>query len=171
MDTGLLTTDTLLTGELQSQMTTAELHYVAPPTREQLIRKAASTNKYDKRHGERLLQQLQETGGLTTSYKAPVQTVRLGDQLTIVALPGETVVDYSLRLKAELMDDDDSSAVWVAGYSNDVFAYIPSRRVLLEGGYEAGGAMRYMTTVLQHGPFREDVEEILIKAVHDLMSR
>ena len=31
----------------------------------------------------------------------------------------------------------------LAGYSNDVMAYIPSRRVLTEGGYEGGGAMVY----------------------------
>ena len=169
VETALLTTDRPLSGPLTARMKTAELYYVAPPTKEQLMQKAASTDKYDRRHAERLLQQLEETGGLTMSYKAPVQTVQLGDHLTMVALPGETVVDYSLRLKAELSDEHSSSAIWVAGYSNNVFAYIPSRRVLLEGGYEAGGAMRYMTTVLQHGPFREDVEEILISAIHELM--
>ena len=33
--------------------------------------------------------------------------------------------------------------VWMAGYSNDVMGYIPSLRVLKEGGYEGGGAMIY----------------------------
>ncbi|MDG1894243.1 MAG: hypothetical protein P8J37_04970, partial [Fuerstiella sp.] len=94
---------------------------------------------------------------------------RFGEDLTLIALPGETVVDYSLRLKNELSTGDGSGpSVWVAGYSNDVFAYVPSRRVLLEGGYEAGGAMRYMTTVLQHGPFTPTVEERIVSKVHEL---
>ena len=63
----------------------------------------------------------------------PVQVIRLGDLLTLVALGSETVVDYSLRLKSEI----ESPAVWVAGYSNDYSGYIPSRRVAVEGGYEA----------------------------------
>ena len=52
-------------------------------------------------------------------------------------LGGEVVVDYALRLKAE------HGPIWIAGYTNDVMAYIPSRRVLLEGGYEGVGAMVY----------------------------
>jgi len=56
-----------------------------------------------------------------------------------VFLGGEVVVDYALRLKREL----SPHTTWVAGYANDVMAYIPSRRVLLEGGYEGGGAMVY----------------------------
>ena len=87
----------------------------------------------------------------------------------MVALPGETVVDYSLRLKRELPGEAEKApSIWVAGYSNDVFAYIPSRRVLEEGGYEAGGAMRYMTTTLQPGPFASSVEERIVKKVHQL---
>jgi len=66
----------------------------------------------------------------------PVQVIRLGDDLLLVALGMETTVDYSLRIKAEFTAAD-GPAVWVAGYSNDYPGYVPSRRVLLEGGYEA----------------------------------
>ena len=55
---------------------------------------------------------------------------------------------------------------WVAGYSNDVFAYIPSLRVLKEGGYEGGGAM---IPYGQPGPFAESVEETIAAKVDDLM--
>ena len=58
--------------------------------------------------------------------------------------------------------------LWVAGYSNDVFAYIPSRRVLEEGGYEASGAMIYY---LQPGSFTPAVEETIIRRVHELVRR
>lgn len=161
----------ILTPQLQTAYDTATLEYQAAPSKSQLETKAESGDKYDRLHAQRLLKQLESDGALRSSYDCPIQVARLGGKLAMVALPGETVVDYSLRLKDELSGVDDSSAVWVAGYSNDVFAYIPSRRVLLEGGYEAGGAMRYMTTVLQHGPFAPSVEEKIIDKVRELHRR
>jgi hypothetical protein len=75
-----------------------------------------------------------------------------------VFLGGEVVVDYALRLKAEL----GRETTWVAGYSNDVMAYIPSRRVLAEGGYEGAGAMLYYGLP---ATWAESVEEKIIDAV------
>ena len=54
-------------------------------------------------------------------------------------LPGEVVVDYSLRQKKEF----DRSHLWVNAYANFVPCYIPSKRVWTEGAYEGGGAMIY----------------------------
>jgi hypothetical protein len=54
----------------------------------------------------------------------------------------------------------------VAGYSNDVFGYVPSLRVLREGGYEGGDAMIYYA---KPGPFNEAVEELIVGKVHQLM--
>ncbi|MBI1842529.1 MAG: HEAT repeat domain-containing protein [Verrucomicrobia bacterium] len=76
---------------------------------------------------------------LETEISYPVQSWIFGDQLAMVFLSGEVVVDYSLRLKKEL----DRSRIWVLGYSNDDPCYIPSERVLKEGGYEGGDAMIY----------------------------
>jgi len=72
------------------------------------------------------------------------------------------VVDYALRLKKEL------GAVWVAGYSNDVMAYIPSLKVLKEGGYEGGGAMVYYGLPAVWAP---RVEEMIVDAVHAQIKR
>lgn len=69
-------------------------------------------------------------------YAYPVQVIRFGNELSLVALATEVVVDYSIRLKQEL-EEDNGPAIWVAGYSNSYNGYIPSKRVLLEGGYEA----------------------------------
>ena len=77
-------------------------------------------------------------GSLMSTYPYPIQAWRLGNEFTWILLGGEVVVDYSLRLKAEL----GPKKTWVSSYSNDVMAYIPSRRVLGEGGYE-GGLARY----------------------------
>jgi hypothetical protein len=71
---------------------------------------------------------------------------------------GEVVVDYSLRLKRNL----GSSGTWVSSYCNDVMAYIPSLRVLKEGGYEGATAMIYYG---QPAPWSTAVEEQIITAV------
>jgi hypothetical protein len=105
-----------------------------------------------------LLKKLDAGEDLPRSYPYPVQTWRLGDGLTMVALGGEVVVDYSLRLKKELGGD-----VWVAGYANDVMAYIPSRRVLKEGGYEGATAMVYYGLPSVWG---DRVEDLIVAEVH-----
>jgi hypothetical protein len=74
------------------------------------------------------------------------------------------VADYALRLKRELKGGD----VWMAAYANDVFAYVPSARILLEGGYEADFNLIYYGLP---GRFRNDVEEILVKGVHSLIKK
>ncbi len=169
VETALLTEAQDVEGTLRMAYGMAELDYQTPPSRTQLIEKSNSKDKYDRIHAERLLKQLEEEGQLLTRYACPIQVIMFGSTVTLVALPGETVVDYSLRLKSELSSfEGDGPDIWVAGYSNDVFAYIPSRRVLLEGGYEAERAMRNMTTVLQPGPFAPSVEERIISRVHEL---
>jgi hypothetical protein len=93
-----------------------------------------------------------------TKISYPVQTWLFGDQLALVFLPGETVMDYSLRLKREL----DRSRLWVNGYANDGRCYIPSERVLKEGGYEGGDAMIYYDMPNRFAP---GLEQKIIGAV------
>jgi hypothetical protein len=100
-------------------------------------------------------------GPLPTKQPQPVQVWKLGG-VTLVALGGEVVVDYALRLAREYKDE----TMWVAGYSNDVFGYVPSLRVLREGGYEGADAMIYYG---RPGPFTEDVEELIVGKVRELM--
>lgn len=96
----------------------------------------------------------------------PVHIVRFGNDLTLVALGGEAVVDYSLRLKRELAGE---AAVWVAGYSNDVFGYLGSGRVIREGGYEGGSANTRILNL--PGRFTPAAEETVVSKVHELIRR
>jgi hypothetical protein len=91
-----------------------------------------------------------------------VQTWCFGDELAMVFLAGEVVVDYALRLKWEI----DAERLWIAAYCNDVPCYIPSRRILSEGGYEADMSMIYYG---QPARFAPAVEDTIIKTVHDLL--
>jgi hypothetical protein len=131
---------------------------LVPPSRKELEKTAATAKEPYRAQAAALLKQLKEDGKIRSTYPAPVQVARFGRDLTLIALPGETCVDFSLRLKRELA----GPAVWVAGYSNDVFAYLPSLRVLREGGYEASGAMIWYALP---GPFSETVEERVVSKV------
>ena len=56
----------------------------------------------------------------------------------------------------------------VAGYSNDVMSYIPSKRILEEGGYEAVDSMIYYA---QPGPYTDSVEDQVFDAIYDAMGQ
>jgi len=58
--------------------------------------------------------------------------------------------------------------VWVAGYCNDMYGYIPTRRVQQEGGYEGGRATLWSWVP---SPFTSDLEDRLTKAVRGLVQR
>ena len=151
-------------GPLKVGLREVELEFAMPLNRAALLALQAGTDTLDQRRAAALLEELAKTGRMRTTYTYPIQAVRFGDDLLLVALAGETVVDFSLRLKRELT----GQPLWVAGYSNDVFGYVPSRRVLEEGGYEATGAMRYTRLP---GPFAPNVEEIIVDGVHQLVKQ
>lgn len=153
-------------GGLRTALDSVPLEFAEPPTRSELETLATSSNGSFQRRAQALLQELDDHGALRRTYPYLVQTVRLGDDLLLVALAGEVVVDYSLRLKRELQGR--AGAVWIAGYSNDVFGYVPSERVLQEGGYEGGGAMNYSTLP---GPFAPGVETRIVDKVHALVNQ
>jgi neutral ceramidase len=138
---------------------------LAPPNREELKQQVQSTDAYAKRHAEELLLELERTGRTDSTYPYLVQVVKFGNDLTLIGLAGEVVVDYSLRLKAELA----GAPVWVAGYTNDVFGYVPSKRVLEEGGYEARGAILFYGTM--RTPFLPSVENRIVDKVHQLVGQ
>ncbi len=80
----------------------------------------------------------------------------------MVFLAGEVVVDYAVRLKREL----DWSRLWINAWANDMPGYIPSRRVLEEGGYEADFSQVYYE---QPGRYDPGVEDKLVQAVRELV--
>jgi hypothetical protein len=150
-----------LEGPIKAAFQRVPLAFATPPTKEQLEAQLKSANKYEVQHAERLLKQIATEGKVETEYPYPVQVIHFGNQLGMVTLGGEVVVDYSLRLKREL----GMPVVWVAGYSNDVMGYVPSLRVLKEGGYEGGGAMLYGS---HPGPWSDKVEDTIVGKVMEL---
>jgi neutral ceramidase len=144
-------------GPIKTAYEEVALPFASLPNRDEVERDTLSDNFYIASRAKKLLTMIESQGHLEPTYPYPVESWRLGS-LTWVFLGGEVVVDYSLRLKRNL----GSSRTWVSGYCNDVMAYVPSLRVLKEGGYEGGGAMVYYGLP---GIWSDKVEEAIIAEV------
>ena len=129
---------TLINPELSIRYTELDLPFDTLPTRKILEEKLKSSDRYGVAYAQKMLKELEAGRPLPTSYPYPMGVWKFGKELTWISLGGEGVVDYGLRLKREFGRD-----LWVSSYSHDVMAYIPSRRVWEEGGYEGGGSMIY----------------------------
>ncbi len=135
----------------------------APHTRETFEVEARDGNVFRQRRA-RLMLEAYARGRPVRHLPYPVQALSLGGDFTLLALGGEVVVDYARRAAHEF----PRPGLVVAGYCNDVACYIPSRRVLEEGGYEAVDSMIYYG---QPGPFAPDVEELVFAAVREVLDR
>ena len=135
----------------------------APHTREQFEQELKDANVFRQRRA-RLMLQLYDERREPRQLRYPVQAVRLERGFTLIALGGEVVVDYALWAYRTWPQEP----LMVAGYSNDVACYIPSARILREGGYEAVDSMIYYG---QPGPFTEEVEARIQDAVRQVMKR
>ncbi len=153
---------TPVSGPTRAALEWVDLPFEAALTPDQWKSRFGLADPYVERHAVLMAGIKAREGTLPTSQRMPVQVWRFGRDVTLVTLGGEVVVDYALRLRREYADDD----VWPVGYANDVFGYVPSARVLKEGGYEGGGALLYYG---RPGPFDATVEDRIFAALARLM--
>jgi hypothetical protein len=149
-------------GNIRAAFQIVELEFAAY-SREQLESAARDKNPYKVRHAKAMLQRL-DSGNPIRRYPYPVQAIQFGKDLTIVALGGEVVVGYCLWVKQTYGD----SGILIAGYSNDVMSYIPTARILQEGGYEPVDSMLYYGLP---GPYKGDVEERIHATIRQVLQR
>jgi len=150
-------------GKLVCRTKEIRLAFDKLPSRAEWEARARETN-YAGSHARLQLARLQRGEKIPTALGYLVQAWTFGNDLAVVFLPGEVVADYSLRLKREF----DPSRLWVNAYANDVPCYIPSERVLKEGGYEGGDAMVYYDLPTRFAP---GLENKIDSAVHHLLPR
>jgi len=141
-----------------------DLPLVAPPARQQLEQDAQGSDVYLKRRAEAYLKRLDAGQPLPDAVKLPIAVLRFGDDLTFLLMGGEVVVDYSLRLKRRL----GAEHPWPIGYAYEVPCYIPSARLIKEGGYETESSMIFYG---YYGPFRGEIETIVLDHLEVLASR
>src|SRR5690606_33163912 len=119
-------------------------------------------SQVESRKAKYLLSLINSGREVPLTQSCPIHVVRFGDEFLMICISGETLVDYSIRCKREFA----GPFVWVAGYCDDVFAYLPSKRVLYEGGYEGRSSFTHQ---LMATPFRDNVEERVMECITRLV--
>jgi hypothetical protein len=151
---------TRVRGRLATAFESTELAF-APHTRETFEKRLNDPLAARVRNARAMLRAYDDDHPVR-SLPYPIQAIALGKSLTLVALGGEPVVDYALRARREF------PGVVLLGYSNEVRSYVPSRRVLAEGGYEAEESMLYYGLP---GPYAPQIEEAIFSAIRDVLRR
>lgn len=151
-----------LAGPIRAAMSETELFLQPGIPLDELKQRVPNLTAMPKREFEHFIRQYETLGSPPDRVKYPVQVWQFGADLTFIALTGETVVDYSLKFKAA----HGWNNTWVCGYNNDLTSYVPSLRVLKEGGYEG------VTGMFEYGhraPYTETVEDQITKKVEELV--
>ena len=146
---------------LKTKFETISLPLEAPPTKESLQQIANDPQKSDyiRRSASYLVRGLEQGIPLRTSYPYPIQVWNMGG-FPLVALGGEVVIDYAISIKQKV-----GLNAMVLGFSNDVMSYIPSVRIIREGGYEGD------TSQLEYkmpAKWKEDIEPLILNTVFQL---
>ncbi len=170
IDAAIFANPETVKGPLRALLEWTPVKYDTLPTKTELLERQKSKDPYEKRYATFLLDDLKHNASLAKSYPVPVQVIRFGDSLTLAAIGGEVVIDYSHRLKKEL-GEKNPGAIWIAGYSNDVMCYIASKRIIEEGGYEGKTSMRYVRSSINPTNWSPTIEETLVKKIHELNDR
>lgn len=151
-----------VTGPLRVAFDRVDLPLQAPPSREELTKMARQKGTAHGWAAGKMLALLDQGQPIPRHYTCPVAVWQFGKDLTLVGLSGEVVVDYVSRLEKAL----GPNQLWIAAYCNDVFGYLPSARVLAEGGYETRGL--YSGGV---GFFDPKAEDVVVRKVRELAAR
>jgi hypothetical protein len=144
----------------------APLPYESSPSRAQLEANLTTDDEPLKTKSRYLLRALDEGRPFPPTYPCPVHVVRFGRQLLLVAIGGEPVIEYAHMIKQQFAGAAD--VVWVAGYCNDMFGYVPTRAVLSEGGYEGGRSVLWSALPM---PFTAEAEDRVMDTVRQLVNK
>jgi hypothetical protein len=149
-------------GPLKVALDKAALPLQPPPPRAELEKQAAQKRTVQAWIARQMLATLDRGDKLPTEYACPVAVWQFGEDLTLVGLSGEVVVDYVALLEKAL----GPNRLWLAAYCNDVFGYLPSARVLADGGYETRGL--YAGGI---GLFDPRAQDVLVNKVREVAAR
>jgi neutral ceramidase len=154
--------------ELRTAYRLIDLPYLAVITRPELLEiiaagRAGGGNAIQTRWAERMLAKLATGETFPAAAPYPLHAWRLGTDTLMLGMGAETVVDYALRFKREF-----GRGTWVCGYADDMLAYIPSRRVWEEGGYEGGARLyEYGRPALR---WAGDIEDRIATVMHEMVA-
>lgn len=151
-----------VTGPLSTRLARAELPLQPAPRGKALSELRIGPGGWRGWVADQMQRTLDETGGLPAHYPAPFAVWQFGQSLTLVGMSGEVVVDFVYRLERDL----GPLNLWIAAYCNDVYGYLPSKRVLREGGYETRGI--YAGGI---GFFTPEAEDVAVATIRELAEK
>jgi hypothetical protein len=162
----LMTPGTALRGPMRVAFEDTSLDFQALPSRAALQADLASDDLPKRSKAEYLLGRLDRGETFAATYLCPLEVARLGDGLLLIAIGGEPVVNYAHELKHRFAVA--GRAVWVAGYANDMFGYVPSESILRSGGYEGTRSVLWSACP---APFAANTEQRILDAVDRLVKQ
>ncbi|MDO8543379.1 MAG: neutral/alkaline non-lysosomal ceramidase N-terminal domain-containing protein [Opitutaceae bacterium] len=145
---------------LRTALQNVALPLAPPAPRAELEKMTKSSSSWERYIGGRHLALLARGLQPPTSFPMPVALWQFGTDFTLVGLSGEPVNDYVHLIENAI----GPTRLWVAGYCNDVFGYVPTARILAEGGYESRGIDRGDAV----GIFTPQAEKEIVAAVKNL---
>jgi hypothetical protein len=149
-------------GPIRVASTRVELPLAPVPGRDPW-QKEAQRQGFEGQHARLQLERLDRGEALPTSVPCRIDAWHFARGPAIVFLPGEVVVDHAVRLKRE----HPGGRLWLNAWSHDVPCYVPSRRVLDEGGYEPDFSMIYYGWPARFAP---GVEDRLVEGVREALA-
>ena len=133
-----------------------------PPQKAQIEADAAGKDVYIQARAQKYQKMVAEGKPLPTTVRVPIAAVKLGEDLTFLAMAGEVVVDYAIKFNRIFQEKNP----WVIGYAYEVPCYIPSIRILKEGGYESESSLIYYGI---YGPFQPKIESQIVQSMTKLV--
>lgn len=119
-----------LPAQLQTAYREIDLALAPAPSTQELLKMANEQTGYMQRWANRMLKESTQGKAFLKSYPYPLQIWQLGNQ-SLFNMGGEVTIAYTIALKEKYGEE-----IFVMAYSNDVMGYIPSEKILEEGGYE-----------------------------------
>ncbi len=153
-----------LAGPLDARSKILSLPVVVPPESEY---RAALQNKNYKLWGQTYCDLLDKGKPIPAELPFQIQSFQFrlpgGEPFLCLALESEVFTEYGFRIAESLRQPNAITL----GYSNRITGYVPTRQAFSEGGYEVADSYKY--DPYMPGPYRSDVESILLSAIADLV--
>lgn len=118
-----------------------------------------SGQEYQQKYGKYMLEKI-EKGEEMKEVKYNLGIIRLASNLKIITLEGEVCNEFGVWIR----EFDPTVNMMIAGYSNGHKSYLPTKRILEEGGYEA--TVTYCWAEYP-GPYADNVQDIVLNAVKE----
>ncbi|RNC64919.1 neutral/alkaline non-lysosomal ceramidase N-terminal domain-containing protein [Proteiniphilum sp. X52] len=144
---------------LMNKYTEIDLPFDAPLSIQQL-QEISEGKDYQARWAKGMIDEYKEKGTFIKTYPYPIQYWKIGKQ-SLFIMGGEVLVSYAIQLK-ELYGQE----AFIMGYANDIVSYIPSAKVIEEGGYEGDTSQRVYGLPAK---WDKQIESIIIEAFKRLL--